>query len=254
MDTSLRQRLLSLPNGVAHRGLHDLLRPENSKAAFEAAVAKDQIFECDMHLTKDGRLLVCHDSDLLRMTGKPGIIEELTLAEIQEGYTLPDGSTPPTLEEVFAINHKHLPMVLELKCRNGNEEEVARHAVPLINALPQAKECFIISFWEKALFAARKHQPIPPLGYLVSTEAVRNASKALLYEFDFLDVEVHYSMLPRFARYRKDGGALMCWTVKDRLTHFLGKLRCDALTWEIVDSSRPLEKENAFIRGLYVHD
>ena len=54
--------------------------------------------------------------------------------------------------------------------------------------------------------------------------------------------------MPRFRRYRKAGGALMCWTVKSHLTYSIGKRRCDALTWEIVDSAKEKNKVNAFVK------
>ena len=251
MNPRIKERLLAFDNGVAHRGLHDLSRPENSRAAFLEAIEKGQPFECDIHRTKDGELLICHDSDLLRMTGKQGIIEELDLREIQSSYLLPDGSAPITLEELFRLNDKNVPMVLELKSYGGNEEAVAKRALPLINALPNVGDCLLISFWENILFEARKLEPKLPLGFLVGTEAIKHAPESLLYEFDFLDVEVHYSLFPRFARYRRNGGGLLCWTVKDRLSYRIGKARCDALTWEKVNSAKPNSKTNVFIEKTF---
>lgn len=251
MNPSVVSRLALFNNGVAHRGLHDLTRPENSKAAFERAIEMNQPFECDIHLTADNELVIVHDSDLLRMTGKPGIVEELTLGQIQSEYALPDGSFPITLEELFRLNPGKVPMVLELKSYNHNEEALANRAMPLINSLPNAKECLLISFWVDVLRAAKKHDPKMPLGFLVGTEAIKTVKEADLYEFDFLDVEVHYSLFPRFRRYRKKGGALLCWTVKSRLTDWIGRHRCHANTWEKVDSAKQPLKLNKFIERRY---
>jgi glycerophosphoryl diester phosphodiesterase len=44
-------------------------RPENSLAGFRAAVEKDYGIELDVHLTKDGHLVVHHDDSLKRLTG-----------------------------------------------------------------------------------------------------------------------------------------------------------------------------------------
>ena len=64
--------------GIAHRGLHDDKRTENGLAAFQNAIDNGLAFELDVHITKDMQVIVCHDSDLIRTTGKQGIIEELT--------------------------------------------------------------------------------------------------------------------------------------------------------------------------------
>ena len=247
MNPNMKQRFRRLVNGVCHRGLHDLEKPENSMAAFQAAIDLGLPFEFDLHLTKDGHLMACHDSHLLRMTGKEGMLEDFTREELEASFRLPDGSCLPRFEDILAYNQGKVPMVIELKAYNGNDEALARAAIPLINGIVNAEECVIISFSYETLLEARKLNPIPPLGFLVGTEAVKHASKEMLYEFDFLDVEVHYSMLPRFRKYRKAGGAILCWTVKNHLTAWIGKHRCDGLTWEKVNSAKPEKKVNRYI-------
>jgi len=53
----------------AHRGLHGEGRPENSMAAFRAALENGYGIELDIHLLADGNLAVIHDSLLKRTTG-----------------------------------------------------------------------------------------------------------------------------------------------------------------------------------------
>ena len=72
--------------GIAHRGLHDEDNTENGLNAFKRAIENNLAFELDVHLTIDKKLVVCHDSDLKRVTNKDGIIEELTLEEIKSNY------------------------------------------------------------------------------------------------------------------------------------------------------------------------
>ena len=50
----------------AHRGLYDAEKPENSMAAFRAALEHGYGIELDIHLMKDGNLAVIHDCNLLR--------------------------------------------------------------------------------------------------------------------------------------------------------------------------------------------
>ena len=46
---------------IAHRGLHDANRPENSFAAFQAAIEKGYAIETDVRISKDHRLIIFHD-------------------------------------------------------------------------------------------------------------------------------------------------------------------------------------------------
>ena len=66
----------------AHRGLHDNERPENSLAAFQAAADRGLGAELDVHLTKDGQLVVFHDGTLDRVCGRSGKVEKMTAAEL----------------------------------------------------------------------------------------------------------------------------------------------------------------------------
>ena len=62
----------------AHRGLHGDGVPENSMAAFKAALEGGYGIELDIHLMKDGKLAVIHDASLKRTAGADITIEELT--------------------------------------------------------------------------------------------------------------------------------------------------------------------------------
>ena len=52
----------------AHRGLHAPGLPENSPAAFAAAMARGMGIECDIQRSRDGHAMVFHDATLDRLT------------------------------------------------------------------------------------------------------------------------------------------------------------------------------------------
>ena len=56
---------------IAHKGLHEIDKGifENTIVAFEKAVQKGYPIELDIHLTKDRKIVVMHDNNLLEMTG-----------------------------------------------------------------------------------------------------------------------------------------------------------------------------------------
>ena len=69
---------------IAHRG-GALLAPENTLAAFRAAVERwhTDMLELDLHATSDGELVVSHDPTLQRCTDGHGRIADHTLAELE---------------------------------------------------------------------------------------------------------------------------------------------------------------------------
>ena len=69
----------------AHRGYHDEEKgiPENSMAAFQRGVEAGFGMELDVHVSKDGHLVVLHDHELRRMCGVEGRVEEKTLEELE---------------------------------------------------------------------------------------------------------------------------------------------------------------------------
>ncbi len=106
----------------AHRGLHDRAagRPENSLSAFRAAAEAGFGAELDVHLMADGTLAVVHDSDLIRVCGRPGIVESLRREDLAAWPLLGSGETIPALEDVLAVFADRGPLIVELKPRRGN--------------------------------------------------------------------------------------------------------------------------------------
>jgi glycerophosphoryl diester phosphodiesterase len=106
---------------AAHRG-GSLLWPENSLLAFRNAVALGADFiEFDVHLSKDGEVVVIHDPTLDRTTSGSGPVKDRTVAELK-ALRLKDRTgavteeTVPTLDEVAAVAAKgKRRMLLEIK-------------------------------------------------------------------------------------------------------------------------------------------
>ncbi len=101
------------PHIVAHKGLSGVC-PENTLASFGAAVGLvvDEI-ETDLWGCRDGKLVVCHDPDILRTTSVQGIITEMDWADIKErdagSWFGTDwrGVCVPCLDEVLDRAHAH---------------------------------------------------------------------------------------------------------------------------------------------------
>ena len=142
--------------GIAHRGLHNEKFTENGLKAFQNAIDHDVVFEFDIHLTKDGELIVCHDEELKRTTGKEGIIEHLSSKEIRDNYCLLDGGVVPTLQEVIDLNQGRLPMVVELKVFEKNYKPLAKRAIEVLSQIKNKEDLLIISFDPRSLWPMKK--------------------------------------------------------------------------------------------------
>lgn len=140
-------------DGVAHRGIHDNRTvSENSMTAFLKAKEAHVALELDVHLTTDNQLVVVHDSELKRVTGKDGIVEEMSMLDIRKNYKLLDGSEIPTIEEVIHNINEEVPIVLEIKVREGNGKLVGNAVRKMLEKEVKDKSnYYIISFSPNAL-------------------------------------------------------------------------------------------------------
>lgn len=108
----------------ARRGFFDPAKhiPENSLAAFRAAVEHGYGITMDVRITRDGVPVLFHDERIYRMTGVDGTIEDLTLAELRELKLGRSEETIPTLEEALELIDGQVPVLLELHVAEGNYE------------------------------------------------------------------------------------------------------------------------------------
>ena len=119
-----RQRAPFLGVNYAHRGLHsrDKSVPENSLAAFTLAARAGYGAELDVRLTKDGQVVVFHDSTLKRVCGVDKRVDELTLAELRELRLCGTEQRIPLLTEALKALHGAGPLIVELKDGKHNRE------------------------------------------------------------------------------------------------------------------------------------
>lgn len=118
----------------AHRGLHDDQKPENSMAAFRAALEAGCGIELDVHLLKDGNLAVMHDSSLVRTTGQSGDIEDLTTEELDRYCLNGTQESIPRFQQVLALFDGKAPLIVELKCHKGNVVPLCEAACRMLDS------------------------------------------------------------------------------------------------------------------------
>jgi glycerophosphoryl diester phosphodiesterase len=108
---------------VGHRGARGIA-PENTLASFQAALdAGVDMIELDVHLSRDGELVVMHDPRLERTTDGRGLVSEFRLAELKELNAAArfEGRAPgtvrriPTLQEVYDLVAGRVEINVEIK-------------------------------------------------------------------------------------------------------------------------------------------
>jgi glycerophosphoryl diester phosphodiesterase len=155
------------PRIFAHRGGAGLW-PENSLTAFHR-VAALQVHgvEFDVHMTRDGEVVVIHDPVLDRMTDAVGPVGERTLAELREVRLRDAVESVPTLDEVLSfLAETELGLRLEIKTgthgrRYVGLEDKVLHALNRFDLLARTT---IIAFDWQVLAAVRNLSPRAAVG------------------------------------------------------------------------------------------
>lgn len=209
---------------VAHRGLHDARRPENSLAACVAGVEAGVALELDLHKLEDGTVVVFHDDDLARMTGVAGSIAARTASSLAPLRLRETQEPIPRLSEVLEQVAGSVPLLLELKGSRpvGQlDDAVARLLVGYRGPVA------VQSFHPQSLRWWCQHHPTVLRGQLASSFRrvdIPAYQKILLRRLvfnpwtrpDFVSYEL--DGLPHWAPSlaRRGGLPLLVWTVRSR--------------------------------------
>ncbi len=154
------------PMVIAHRG-GALIGNENSISAFENGIAAGaDMVELDLHLTSDGRLVVCHDETLDRTTDTKGRIEEMTYEQVAAARIL-DRETGavtdecvPSFEEVLAAVGGRCGILIEIKkTRRGQYPDIERKTLDAVNAFGMHDNVILQSFNDSVIEKVHELDP-----------------------------------------------------------------------------------------------
>lgn len=217
------------PAGYAHRGLHSgPAFPENSLAAFAAALEAGAGVECDLRLTADDQPLVFHDADARRLCGDPAIIGRSSAAQLK---SLRVGEQPiPHLDDMLRLVAGRVPMLIEVKVRG----DLWRWIAPLQRSLGGYHGAFgVMSFDPRLVRLLKTNMPKWRRGLVVPDRLP--LWKRLLYlrlaDPDFLAVETTAAHRPWVAAERARR-PVYSWTVRTPAVRSALSKRVDALIWE----------------------
>ena len=171
---NFRLALFQNPTVMAHRGL-SADAPENTLYAFSDAISVGADFiELDVQQTRDGVLVVMHDSNLKRTTGVNKDIWDVDYADIQN---LDAGSwfdpayanaRIPTLEETLQFVDKRAKLNIEIKPTKHGSDTLEQDVAELITRYQYTDACYVTSFSYGSLKKVKEVNPEIRTGYLMS--------------------------------------------------------------------------------------
>jgi glycerophosphoryl diester phosphodiesterase len=212
---------------LAHRGASAYL-PENTMEAFSLAIEQGADgFELDVHLTKDGEIVVAHDERLERVSNGTGLINDYTLEQLKSldfGKLASSGNRIyriPTLAEVFSlVKPAGLTLNIEMKIDERIYIDLPEKLAALTKKYLMEDQVIYSSFNHYFLQLIKKFEP--------------SAKTGLLYDLALIDPWVYakytgaYAIHPNYriiaalpetvAKCHENGIKVNVWTVDDPQT------------------------------------
>lgn len=173
---------------IAHRGGGDLF-PENTLMAFQQSEALGvDMVECDVHVSRDGELMVIHDPTLKRTAGQALRVSDLTREELAR-VDVGQGQGVPTLTAL--LDSIAIPVVVEIKTL-----PVVQGLMRLLSANPNLVQRIIpISFYHQAVKELVDRTPGLQAGVLLAGVPIDLADIAKRAHVRLLSL--HYEMVDR---------------------------------------------------------
>ncbi len=182
----------------AHRGLHSAEIPENSLAAFAAAAQAGYGIELDVHMSKDGKIVVFHDDDFSRLCADKRRVDQTGYQQMRKLRLSGTEHTIPLLSKVLDTVGARVPLIIEFKHRR-DYKPFCDAAIAVLDGYTGA--FCVESFDPRILAYLRKRRPKWMRGQLVC----RSSGQRLWIEnFVFANLLLNLLSKPHFIAYRHE--------------------------------------------------
>ena len=201
---------------VAHRGAAGKA-PENTLASIRAAMDdRTDWVEIDVQETADGKVVVIHDSDFMKLAGKDIKVWDATLEQMQAidvgSWFNPSFSSEhvPTLRQVLDESKGRANVVIELKYY-GHDEQLEQRVIDIVEDMDMVEQTAIMSLKYSAVQKMRKLRPDWHVG-LLSATAIGDLTQL---DADFLAVAMGMASGGFVRRAHEAGKQVFVWTIND---------------------------------------
>lgn len=194
---------------IAHRGA-SIYSPENTMVAFEKAVTQGcDMIEIDLHITKDGELVVIHDDTLDRTTNQTGRIRDYTLEELKKADA-GAGQHIPSFQEVIDFLPEKVGLVVELK-----ELGLERRVVEQLSRNPISDRVIVTSFFHPAVRLVKSLFPQVRTAVITNSQPINANSLAIDARADALWIFRRYVTKEMVESAHENSLELYVWYVND---------------------------------------
>lgn len=240
-------------NIIAHRGANKRA-PQNTIPAFKKAVELNADgFENDVHLTKDGVIVICHNYDIDQTSTGSGLISGYTYEELlafdfgsyfSEEFA---GTKIPRLEEFLAVCTKdHKVINIEIKPPKDPDSTIAAQTIQMVKEFDLYDNLIISSFDPKVLVDAKKIDPNVKTGLLYEPDEEKcdEVCKDFVAYAKNLNVDAVHPFIgfvdEEYIKKAHAAGLMVNpWTVNEKTDiENLVKWGCDGLITDIPDYAR----------------
>lgn len=225
---------------IAHRGFFDNKNgiPENSMLAFQRAIENNYNIELDVHILKDGKIVVFHDDNLKRITGLDKPIKECTFDEIKNLKLLDSNEKIPLFEDVLKLVNGKVTILIELKY----DVKVGILEKELMKILKKYQGKYAVqSFSPRSVNWFRKNAPEIVRGQLscaFDKSKMNNVKRYFMANMffnrftkpDFISYDV--KSIDKILQKNNENLKILAWTVRDKETFEKYVKICDNLICE----------------------
>ena len=203
------------PLVIGHKGAKSEA-PENSLKSFQRAIELNADFiEFDLHISKDGEIVIIHDENTLDTTGYNGLVKEMTLNKLKE-LDIGEGEKIPTLTELIKIVKGKIKLQPEIKV-----PEVTQDLVEILKKNHLIENSLVSCFGIVELLKIKEIEPTLKLGYLIpnmltNTRIIRLYVRKA-FKNEFFAIHPYYDMVDRaFVELAHDNNLkVYVWTVNE---------------------------------------
>ena len=210
---------------IAHRGIHTDKIIENTIPAFSLALDKKVPIELDIHILKDGNLVVFHDDDLNRLMGIDRKISDYTYDEIKK-ITYPDTNIHiPLFEDVLDLISGKVLLVVEIK--KSDTVNYKKYCDKVISILEKYQYDFVVKSFDIRIVSYFLKKTSYITGLLIANPKRDNGT---FYDFlmnrkitlsilkpHFISVD-HHIVGKKFVQYYRKNNPVLVWTVRNLKT------------------------------------
>jgi glycerophosphoryl diester phosphodiesterase len=218
------------PIVIAHRGA-SAYAPENTLAAFGLALKMNvDAIELDVHMSRDGEIVVIHDSTVERTTGAKGSVGHMSLAELKAldagtwfNRLVPEQARReylcqriPTLAEVMVLVGRRARLFVEIKDPELYPANLESELVAAVRKYGMESQVTYLSFSRRSLRKLHALAPHIRFGLLVSRGLIDPVRSARALDAGALALR-HQLLKPGIAaQAHSQGLSVVAWTVNKR--------------------------------------